>query len=167
MRYERRDEDCWYDSVAGRMLARLPDGVAPSDVDEGPWLARKKAIAVARLNGVAAWRIVGGITVTAAGAAYRYDTDAHDQVNMLGLLSDGLQQYDYPCADAQGQKADRHHTAAQLKMVKDAFVVFKGEVLKRCRAAKNAVGAATDAEEVQSALDDGVSSIDSVSDVIA
>lgn len=163
MRYERRDAGCWYDSATGGFLSALPLGVSPSEVDEAPLLARQKLAAVAHLNGAAASRVCGGITVTAAGAAYRYETDPHDQINILGLLSDGVQQYDYPCKDTNGVKADRRHTVQQLKSVKDAFIGFKGEVLRRCRAAKSAVESAADAAGVQAAESAGLASINEVS----
>lgn len=164
MRYEQRAENCWYDVGTNAFLAALPPGAEPADVDVTPLLASKKRAAIGELNGVCEMRITGGVTLSVLGAPHRYDTELHDQLNMLGLLQNGVQQYDFPCADANSVKADRSHTAAQLREIRDAFILFKGELLKITRIAKAAVDAASTAEGVQTALSNGLTAIAAVSD---
>lgn len=167
MRYEQRTDRCWYDLGTNAFLAELPPNAKSDDVDVTPLLASKKRAAIGELNGACAIRITGGITLSVLGSPHRYDTEEHDQLNMLGLLQNGVQQYDFPCADANGVKADRTHMAAQLKAVRDAFIGFKGELLKINRLAKAAVESADTAEGVRAALRNGLSAMAAVSSTVS
>lgn len=79
--------------------------------------------------------ITNGFMSTALGAMHIYSSQLDDQLNLTGAILRGLDM-PYACRDAQGVKAFRLHTAAQLRQVGDDFTLYKLQLLQHANELK-------------------------------
>jgi len=128
------------DGSGGIMLDQAAAAAFDLDVEK----EKKRA----ELNAACSALITGGFTSAALGQPYAYDSALEDQMNLIGAKSAGVA-LPYPCRDANGVKADRNHTAAQLLQVFNDGMVIKVNALAKCRTLKDQVKAATTVAAVQ------------------
>lgn len=84
---------------------------------------------LASIKSSCATYIQSGFTSTALGAPMLYSSALDDQINLNGLVLMGVEA-DYACYNADGIKAFRPHTAAQLLEVGQSLVRFKQSALQ-------------------------------------
>lgn len=113
-----------------------------------PTLDDLQAAKIAEINAACAAAIVGGFASGALGAAHHYDSELEDQLNLIGAVGLGID-LPYRCADANGVKEFRPHTAAQLAQVAADGAAIKSAALERAAALKAQVQAAADAAAVE------------------
>lgn len=102
--------------------------------------------------------IIKGFISDALGVPYLYDSEEEDQINLVGAVSvlDGLASIDpnitmeFACKDLTTmQKSYIPHTQTQLRTVLLQGAMIKSQKLQYFNSLRNAVYAATSAEEVQ------------------
>lgn len=84
----------------------------------------------ADINQACELAITSGFTSTALGEEFLYNSQVEDQLNLSGIIQAAIDS-PYACRDAQGVKAYRPHTAAQLREVGNDFTAFKLQLLQR------------------------------------
>lgn len=110
------------DAVGQQTEASLLDVISPYGLEISPDIiqaARRKK--VADLSQACAAAIVGGYKSDALGEIHDYPSKPHDQLNMLGSVTDALTpgkpehwRTSFWCANASGLWAFREHTAEQI-----------------------------------------------------
>lgn len=88
--------------------------------------------------------ITAGFQSDALGAPHQYSSQLDDQLNLTGAILRGLDM-PYACRDAQGVKAFRLHTAAQLRQVGDDFTLYKLQLLQHANELKQLLDLALEA----------------------
>lgn len=86
-------------------------------------LAAEKSMKIAELEKSCESHIAAGFISSALGSSYTYGSSQQDQTNILGAKVAGIDML-FTCADANGVKAQRMHTAAQLAQVYVDGMVF-------------------------------------------
>lgn len=119
----------------------------PVAVDYVPSLGETQAAKTAEINAACTAAIVGGFSSSALGASHTYDSELEDQLNLIGAVGLGID-LPYRCADANGVKEFRLHTAAQLKQVAADGAMVKLAALENAATLKAQVQAAADAASV-------------------
>lgn len=113
----------WPEDADGQQTeASLLDVISPYGLEISPDIiqaARRKKIA--DLSQACAAAIVGGYKSDALGAIHEYPSKSHDQLNMLGSVTDALTpgkpddwRTSFWCANASGLWAFREHTAEEI-----------------------------------------------------
>jgi len=87
--------------------------------------------------------ITKGFISSALGAPHTYDSMTEDQINLMGAKLAGID-LEYTCTDANGVKAKRLHTAAQIGQVFADGVQVVRACTTQYRTKKNAAMAAAD-----------------------
>ena len=95
--------------------------------------------------------ILAGFPSSALGSAHWYDSDIHDQINILGatLAANSGQNVPYKCLnEASGEKTFVVHTPQQMMQVFGDGVTYKLTQLQKCALLQSQVAAATSIEDV-------------------
>ncbi|WP_122665141.1 hypothetical protein [Pseudomonas viridiflava] len=93
------------------------------------------------VNDVCQGQIISGFWSSALGAAFFYDSQVEDQLNLTGIIQTAAASA-YPCRDEQGVKVFRDHSAAQLQQVGDDFIQLKLQLLQKANVLKQALDTA-------------------------
>ncbi len=90
--------------------------------------------------------IVSGFKSSALGIEHTYKSDRDDQINLMGLVTTGL---DDVCKCSDGEIWEwKPHTSTQLKEVFDNGIAYKKQMLIKANTYKNQVLSATTVEEI-------------------
>lgn len=127
------------------------EALTPSPPTDAEVLATTKTERIAAINAACAATITSGFTSSALGTLHTYDSEETDQINLIGAMSLGID-LPYKCADADGIKAFRLHTASQLKQVAIDGATVKLAALEKASALKALVVAAGTVGEVISII---------------
>lgn len=104
--------------------------------------------AVQSINRACEAAITAGFQSDALGAPHHYTSQLDDQLNLSGAIMRGLDM-PYACRDAQGVKAFRLHTAAQLRQVGDDFTLYKLQLLQHANELKQQLDLALEAGDAE------------------
>ncbi|WP_017863769.1 hypothetical protein [Leptospira santarosai] len=107
---------------------------------------QKKDSLIRLVNSICEQKIVSGFASTALGTPHFYSSDRDDQLNLRDLVLLGAPVL-YKCADRDGVRKYRNHTAEQIKRVFVDGVVRRTFLLQTCASLKAAI------EAVDSKLD--------------
>ncbi len=88
-----------------------------------------------KINEAAELAIVSGFSSSALGASHIYQSDRDDQLNLIGMVADGIDGL-FKCEDGDKVKEYRLHTVAQLKQVLSDGKVVKLDHLQRAAVLK-------------------------------
>ncbi|WP_061232454.1 hypothetical protein [Leptospira noguchii] len=106
-------------------------------------LLRKKIIN--NVNAICATKIVSGFKSNALGSTHTYDSNQDDQLNLVGLVS--LNEIVmYKCADQNGLREYRAHTADQIKQVLGDGAKRKTSLLQNAFSLKSEIQSASVSE---------------------
>lgn len=131
-------DDDWQAHINGAPRQYIDQQWVPSSPPFDPAAAALGQHAV--INAACSIAIAAGFESSALGSPHYYDCATHDQINILGLVATGID-YPYPCRDAAGVKAERAHTAAQLKQVFSAGLAHICANTSHARALKSQLDA--------------------------
>lgn len=90
---------------------------------------------VMEINTACEAEITSGFWSAALGESHRYSSQLDDQLNLTGVILQGLDNL-YACRDLRGVKEFRPHTAKQLRQVGDDFTMFKLQLLQKANGLK-------------------------------
>jgi len=93
-------------------------------------------------------QITSGFLSAALGAAFSYDSELQDQLNLTGAIQARADTTSYPCRNEQGIKEFRDHSIAQLQQVGDDFTLIKLRLLQKANLLKRELDAAFDALDI-------------------
>lgn len=100
-------------------------------------IAQAKGAKLVELKLACRAAIYGGFDSSALGAVHHYEGQEQDQISLIGAALDDADVL-YTCIDADGVKAQRLHTAAQMKAAyrdgKAAMLNFKARLYDRLSA---------------------------------
>lgn len=102
---------------------------------------------IAELSTACGRFITSGFTSNALGAPYTYDSDLESQLNLAGAAELNTT-IPYTCADADGVKTARSHSAAQIHQVLMDGATIKINALAKFRTLKDEALAATTADQI-------------------
>ncbi|EMO69809.1 hypothetical protein LEP1GSC120_3254 [Leptospira santarosai str. 200702252] len=113
-------------------------------------VVRKKDSLTNLVNSICESKIISGFVSSALGAPHLYSSDRDDQLNLgdLVLLNASVL---YKCADTDGVKGYRNHSANQIKQVLGDGVARRTFLLQKCASLKamiQAVGADSKLDEI-------------------
>ena len=108
---------------------------------------RRYSERVEEIDATCSLQITSGFWSAVLGERYCYSTTLDDQVNLSGAASLGVD-LTYPCADQDGIKAYRPHTAAQLRQVADSFTRMRLQLLQQAYSLKEGLQQARDAKDL-------------------
>jgi len=141
-------------------IGPLPDGYTeaiPSEFDSwagSTWvtdaaaeLYATKVPKLVTINAAAEAAIVSGFASSALGTAHTYQSDRDDQLNLVGMVVAGSDDY-FKCTDANGVAGYKLHTIEQLKQVLSDGKVVKLTALQHAGVLKAEVAAAGTVEQV-------------------
>lgn len=121
-----------------------------------------KGIMKISINDAAMTAITGGFESSALGESYRYDSDEHDQLNLIGATAMGAA-LPYRCLRiSDGVEDYVMHTTAQLQQVLADGAVRKLMILQTAKAGRDNTDAAVDEATAQAAADVAIGSIQAV-----
>jgi len=96
--------------------------------------------------------IVGGFPSSALGAEHTYQSEREDQLNLVGVVSSGVDQLFKCSADAGNTWEWKLHTAAQLKQVLKDGAAVKSALLQTAQSKKASISTAQSVAEVASII---------------
>jgi len=141
-------------------IGPLPEGyteAAPGEFDSwqgGAWV--KDAVAEleavkgpkpATITAAAEAAIVSGFTSNALGTAHTYQSDRDDQLNLVGMVVGGTDDY-FKCTDENGVSGYKLHTIEQFKQVLTDGKIVKLAILQHAGVLKEQVVEAETVEQV-------------------
>ncbi|WP_061236566.1 hypothetical protein [Leptospira santarosai] len=103
-------------------------------------LIQKKDSLIKLVNSICESKITAGFVSTALGAPHVYSSDRDDQLNLRDLVLLGAPVL-YKCADRDGVRKYRNHTAEQIKRVFVDGVARRTFLLQRCASLKTMIEA--------------------------
>lgn len=112
-------------------------------------LNEAKAAKCAELNAVCDSHLVS-FESSALGEIHSYDSALEDQLNLLGLVSAGIDSYFRCLKKGESLKENKPHTKAQLAQVYKDGLTYKSEQICKCGLLKARVMAAKTLDEVAS-----------------
>lgn len=126
--------------------ANLPEAYAK----EQEWLlAEAKQLKIKELNALCDSRLLS-FESSALGEIHSYDSKLEDQLNLLGLVSAGVDSFFRCVKKGESVKENKPHTKAQLAQVYKDGLTYKSEQIYKCGLLKAKVEAAKTLDEVQS-----------------
>ncbi len=141
-------------------LGQLPAGYTldppqPGQIwEDGRWVddipaavERRYQERVAEIDSTCTQQITGGFWSSVLGDRCCYSSTLDDQLNLSGAAALGVDLM-YPCADVNGYKAYRPHTAAQLRQVADDFTRLKLQLLQQAYSLKQLLQLAREARDL-------------------
>jgi len=131
--------------IALGQYERHVDGVVVHDVEaELVDLLRQKC---ANINKACKDAIESGFVSGALGSTYKYDSELEDQLNLSGNIQLGID-VKHRCADSNGNKTFRLHTAEQIRLVGEDMAAHKISCLEKSNALKEQANAAASAKDL-------------------
>lgn len=111
-------------------------------------LAEAKELKIKELNAVCDSHLKS-FESSALGETHIYDSVLEDQLNLLGLVSAGIDGYFRCLKKGESLKENKPHTKAQLAQVYKDGLTYKSEQIYKCGLLKAKVMAAATLDEVQ------------------
>lgn len=133
------------DPATGRPIA-VP-AVGP-EIEPAEALKKLHQQTVDEINRQCETTITAAFQSDALGTPHQYSSQLDDQLNLTGAILRGLDM-PYACRDAQGVKAFRLHTAAQLRQVGDDFTLYKLQLLQHANELKQQLDLALEAGDAE------------------
>ncbi|KXZ31576.1 hypothetical protein AYB33_01145 [Leptospira santarosai] len=103
-------------------------------------VVQKRDSLIKQINSICESKITSGFVSTALGAPHVYSSDRDDQLNLRDLVLLGAPVL-YKCADRDGVRKYRNHTAEQIKRVFVDGVARRTFLLQNCASLKAAIEA--------------------------